>query len=292
MNDGLRVLIVDDDPPLAKTLADVLKLKGFRAEAAFSGPRALEMVRSDDFDCVLTDVKMPVVNGVELLKAIRAGRPHLPVVLMTAHASGDLVREGLREGAMASFVKPLDIDLLVWFLSELSGQRVILIVDDDAPSWRTAEQVLERLGFAVKRFRGPGGWMQALRPDGQVLFLAARLNGHTGWELLKRIRKRYGTLPVVLTFDGQEQASSEVRRARRLTADACLRKPFEMEELLGVLADVRRRHLAALLRRRAGALVHQNDSNDETVSRVGGDGISRADGISSSGDDISCRCGL
>jgi DNA-binding response OmpR family regulator len=291
VNDGLRILIVDDDRPLAKTLADVLKLKGFRAEAAFSGPHALEMVGCDQFDCVLTDVKMPVVNGVELLRAIRAGRPHLPVVLMTAHAPGDLIHEGLREGAMATFVKPLDIDLLVWFLSELSGQCAILIVDDDAPSWRTAQQILERLGFAVKRFRGPGGLMEALRPDGQVLFLAARLNGHTGWELLKRIRKRHGTLPVVLTFDGQEQAPSEVRRARRLGADACLRKPFEMEELLEVLADVRRRHLAAFLRRRAGVLVHQNDSGDETVSRVGGDAISHADGISS-GDHILCRCGL
>jgi CheY-like chemotaxis protein len=292
VNNGLRILIVDDDRPLARTLADVLNLKGFRAEAAFSGPGALEMVGREQFDCVLTDLKMPVVNGVELLRAIRAGRPHLPVVLMTAHSHGDLVDEGLREGAIASFVKPLDIELLIRFLSELGGQPAILIVDDDAPSWRTAERVLERLGFAVKRHRGPGGWMQALRPEEQVLFLAARLNGHTGWELLERIRKRYRTLPVVLTFDAQEQASSEVRRARRLHADACLRKPFEMEELLEVLMDVRRRHLAALLWRCPGALGLQDDLGDEAVSRVVGHAISDANRIQSSGGRISRRCEL
>jgi len=259
VNESLSVLIVDDDWPMAKTLVDVLKLKGFKAEAACSGPGALEMVGSDQFDCVLTDVKMPVVNGVELLRAIKAGRPHLPVLLMTAYAPGDLVNEGLREGAIASFVKPLDIDLLVWFLSELSGPRAIVIVDDDSPSWRTAEQALEQRGFAVKTVRDPGGLMQVLKPRGQVVFLGARLNGYSGLELLKRIRKRHETLPVVLTFDGQEQASSEVERARRLNVDACLRKPFEMEELLEVLADVRRRELAALLQRRPGTLVRQND---------------------------------
>ena len=259
MNESLSVLVVDDDWPMAKTLVDVLKLKGFKAEAACSGPGALEMVGSDQFDCVLTDVKMPVVNGVELLRSIKAGRPHLPVLLMTAYAPGDLVHEGLREGAIASFTKPLDIDLLVWFLSELSGPRAIVIVDEDSPSWGTAEKALEQRGFVVKTVREPGGLMQALKPRGQVVFLGPKLNGCSGLELLKQIRKQYETLPVVLTFDGQEEASSKVERARRLTADACLRKPFETDELLEILADIRRRELAALLRRRPGTLVHQND---------------------------------
>jgi DNA-binding NtrC family response regulator len=280
VNESLSVLVVDDDWPMAKTLVDVLKLKGFKAEAACSGPAALEMVGSDQFDCVLTDVKMPVVNGVELLMSIKAGRPHLPVLLMTAYAPGDLVHEGLREGAVASFVKPLDIDLLVWFLSELSGPRAIVIVDDDSRSWRTAEQALEQRGFAVKTVRDPDGLMQALKPRGQVVFLGPRLNGCSGLELLKQIRKQYGTLPVVLTCDGQEEASSKVERARRLTADACLRKPFEMDELLEILADIRGRELTALLQRRSATLVHQNDWCDRTMSCVSGDAVFRANDIS------------
>lgn len=132
MNEGLRVLVVDDDWQMAKTLADVLNLQGFEAEAACSGNGALEMLEEDRFDCVITDVKMPDVNGVDLLRAIKSMRPHLPVVLMTAHAPGDLVHDGLREGAIASFVKPLDLNLLVSFLTELAGQSAIVVVDDVA----------------------------------------------------------------------------------------------------------------------------------------------------------------
>lgn len=123
MDKGLRVLVVDDDRQMAKTLAGVLNLKGFEAEAACSGNSALEMLEADSFDCVITDVKMPDVNGVDLLRAIKLVRPHLPVVLMTAYAPGHLIHDGLREGATASFVKPLDLNLLVSLLAELGGQR-------------------------------------------------------------------------------------------------------------------------------------------------------------------------
>jgi DNA-binding response OmpR family regulator len=98
--------------------------------------------------------------------------------------------------------------------------------------------------------------------------------------LLKQIRKQYGTLPVVLTCDGQEEASSKVERARRLTADACLRKPFEMDELLEILADIRGRELTALLQRRSATLVHQNDWCDRTMICVSGDAVFRANDIS------------
>jgi len=119
---GLRVLVVDDDRQMAKTLAGVLNLKGFETEAACSGNSALKMLEADRFDCVITDVKMPDVSGVDLLRAIKSVRPYLPVVLMTANATSDLIHDGLREGAVAGFAKPLDLNLLVAFLMGLAGK--------------------------------------------------------------------------------------------------------------------------------------------------------------------------
>ena len=257
MNEGLRVLVVDDDWQMAKTLADVLNLKGFGAEAACSGNGALEMLEEDRFDCVITDVKMPDVNGVDLLRAIKSMRPHLPVVFMTAYAPGDLVHEGLREGACASFVKPLDINALFWLLRELAVRSSIVILDDDTQCWRTVRECLEKRGFTVLRISDPVMLMQVLKPSGQVVFLGPRANGATRLEILKRIRERHGSLPVVLTTDGREQTSSEMEKARGLNVQGCLCKPFEAEELLQVVANIRRSDLAAVLRGCPGMLVSQ-----------------------------------
>jgi DNA-binding NtrC family response regulator len=257
MNKEMRVLVVDDDWPMAKTLVDVLSLSRYRAEAAYSGPEALEKVGRDHFDCVLTDIKMPEVNGVDLLRAIKGVRPHVPVVLMTAYAAGSLVNEGLREGALASFVKPLDIDLLLCFLSVLNEQRSIVVVDDDANFWHVVGEALERRGFTMLKVEDPEDLFETLKPGGQAVFLGTRLNGIKGLELLEKIREQYDTLPVVLATEGREAASSEVEKAQSLNVFAYLHKPFEADELLGVLADIRRREVGALLRRSTGALVGQ-----------------------------------
>ena len=102
MSEKLRILIVDDDRKMAKTLVDILKVKGYEAEAAHSGPDALDRLNKGRFDCLLTDIKMPQMNGVELYRAIKAMQPDLPVVLMTAYSTDNLVQEGLEEGAIAT----------------------------------------------------------------------------------------------------------------------------------------------------------------------------------------------
>lgn len=257
MNKGLRVLVVDDDRQMAKTLAGVLNLKGFEAEAACSGKSALKMLEADRFDCVITDVKMPDVSGLDLLRAIKSLRPYLPVVLMTACAPGDLIHDGLREGAVASFVKPLDLDLVVSFLTGLAGQSAIVIVDDDSQCWQTVSESLEKRGFTVQRITDPVRLMDVLKPSGQVVFLGSRANGAARLEILRRIRERHGSLPVVLTTDRREQRSSEMEKARRLNVQGCLRKPFKAEEVLEVVAGIRRSDLAAALQGFPSMLVSQ-----------------------------------
>ena len=257
MNEGVRVLVVDDEWSMAKTLVDVLKLKGFRAEAAFSGPQAVEMMVGDRYDCVLTDIRMPDVNGVELLRVIRAMRPSVQVVLMSAYAASDLICEGLRAGAIAGFVKPLDIDLLSWFLFKLGERHSIVIADDDSRCWDEARATLEGRGFRVREVNRPRGLLPALRPSGQVVFLGAGLNGVPGLELLRRIRERHGAIPVVLTVERREQLSSEFDEARGLNVHEWLGKPVQNEELLGVLAQIRRRELSSRLRERHHTLIGQ-----------------------------------
>ena len=68
MSENLNILIVDDDRRMAKTLVDILKVKGFETESAHSGSEAMDKVKEGHFDCVMTDIKMPEMNGVDHTK--------------------------------------------------------------------------------------------------------------------------------------------------------------------------------------------------------------------------------
>jgi CheY-like chemotaxis protein len=113
MNESLSILVVDDNPSIAGILADILDVKGFEVHAAYSGAEAIEILRAHPIDVMLTDVKMPDLNGVELYRATRKLYPNLTTVLMTAYAADDLIQQGLTEGIKTVLSKPVNIDYML-----------------------------------------------------------------------------------------------------------------------------------------------------------------------------------
>jgi DNA-binding NtrC family response regulator len=111
-----RVLIVDDDEFQVVSLVDIFNTKGFEAEGAFNGKEGLKKIEEVDYACVISDIRMPEMNGVEFCKAARKIRPNIPFVLMTAYSNDDLVKEGLKEGALLTLNKPLDINSLISYI--------------------------------------------------------------------------------------------------------------------------------------------------------------------------------
>lgn len=110
---NLRVLLVDDEVELVETLAERLELRGIDAEVVTSGEDALRLLLDYTFDVVLLDVKMPGIDGLEVLKLIRRQRPATQVILITGHGSAEDGENGLHEGAFDYVVKPIDIDTLI-----------------------------------------------------------------------------------------------------------------------------------------------------------------------------------
>ncbi|MEE9617441.1 MAG: response regulator [Anaerolineae bacterium] len=265
MSETLRILVVDDDPSMAKTLVDIFKVKGHQAEAAHSGPEALAKVAQGSFgsahrheysrwqdrhfDCVLTDVKMPGVNGVELYRALKARQPDLPVVLMTAYSTDRLVEEGLGEGAIAVLTKPLDINALLSFFSALRRERSIVIVDDDTEFARTLGDILRARDFAVTQVTDPHSVVEGLRADGQVVLLDMRLNNINGLDVLQEIRERYPHLPVILVTGYRGEMASAIEAALDIGAYTCLYKPFKIDRLVQVLTEIRHQELGRVLLR-------------------------------------------
>src|SRR5205085_333036 len=98
-----RILVVEDSRTQALAIEMLLHDAGFETALATHGGEALEVLRHSSFDVVLTDLQMPVMNGLELVEAVRRDHPMTPVVLMTALGSEEIAVEALRKGA-ASYV--------------------------------------------------------------------------------------------------------------------------------------------------------------------------------------------
>ncbi len=105
-----QVLIVDDEPNLRKILSAQLTRDGYDALTAEDGEQGLQMLREHHIDLVITDLKMPKVDGMTLLKRALEIEPELPVVLITAHGTIDTAVEALKRGAFDFVTKPFDKD--------------------------------------------------------------------------------------------------------------------------------------------------------------------------------------
>src|SRR6476646_7033343 len=98
MADAARILVVDDKLEMARTLADGLADRGYAALALASSAEALERVATDALDLLVTDLRMPGVDGLELLAASRRFEPDRPVIVMTAFSAVDTAVESIRRG--------------------------------------------------------------------------------------------------------------------------------------------------------------------------------------------------
>src|SRR6516165_10254139 len=103
-----KVLIVDDEPAIREVLEMILQEWGYDVRLASDGAEAKEMVESYDPDIVISDVVMPQLSGLDLLRCLKAGNPNRPVILITAHASIDLAVESMKQGAQDFVTKPMD----------------------------------------------------------------------------------------------------------------------------------------------------------------------------------------
>src|SRR3989440_400998 len=110
MTTTLTVLIVDDDPALLQALPQALRLRmgGVTVETADSAAAALERIAVQDYDAIVTDIKMPGMDGLALLAEIRTRRPDTPTLIITGHGENELVVRALRGGACDFIHKPID----------------------------------------------------------------------------------------------------------------------------------------------------------------------------------------
>lgn len=120
-----RVLVVDDDLALLQALPEALRLRmdGLTIDTSSSALTALDLIAKNDYDAIVSDIKMPEMDGIALLAEIRARRPDTPTLLITGHGERDLAVGALRGGAYDFIQKPIDRDYFVASLKRAIDAR-------------------------------------------------------------------------------------------------------------------------------------------------------------------------
>ena len=113
MAEPLRILVVDDNEDLLKTLSLILKRTGFYVETAADGSIAVDRYLHGAFNVTLMDIDLPGINGLEAFRLIREMDPGAPVILMTGYSDEDLVQLAINEGANCVLHKPIRIDKMI-----------------------------------------------------------------------------------------------------------------------------------------------------------------------------------
>jgi DNA-binding NtrC family response regulator len=245
----MKILVVDDDRRIVKTTCDILKIKGHEPIAAYSGEEGVEKVRSGPPDCVLMDIKMTGINGVEALKQMHEIVPALPVVLVSAYATNDLMEEAKHAGAYAILSKPLNFPIILSFLSLLRQEESILVVDDDPDFCKTLKDILTMRGFKVETESEPQKVLGHLENNYKlaIVLLDLNLGAVNGVDLLKEVRVKYPTKPVVLVTGYREKMAHSIETGLKIGAYTCLYKPLEMDDLFQLIEEIRIKKLQNLL---------------------------------------------
>lgn len=117
-----KILIVDDQMGIRILLSEVFRKEGYETFLAANGKEALEILQSDKPDLVLLDMKIPGMDGLEILRRIRQVNTTIKVIMMTAYGELDMIQEALALGALRHFTKPFDIDEIRFEVNDILQQ--------------------------------------------------------------------------------------------------------------------------------------------------------------------------
>lgn len=125
MGNGARILIVDDEPLMRVTIEDALLGEGYSTSAVETGEAGLALVRQEPWDVVITDIRLPDMDGMEILKETKTRNPQTEVILITAYGSINSAVTAMKEGASDYLTKPFSMDELLLILRRVLRMRAL-----------------------------------------------------------------------------------------------------------------------------------------------------------------------
>jgi len=222
-----RYLIVDDNLAFAENLAEILGDEGNEVSLAGSGAEAIKLARTTPFDAVLTDMRMPVMGGAQLVHELRQIDPGIPAVVVTAYIGDRDINYAVREGLLAVLSKPIPIPKLMELLQAARRDGIVVLVEDDGALSDNLSEALRARGLTAvtsssvleTQRLGP------LRPFSAIVDL--RVPGGPDGEAMRQLLKRFPGLPIVVITGHDVSPPSPPHKL--------FRKPFATEEVMGAI---------------------------------------------------------
>ena len=301
---ALHVLVVDDDPALLQALPEALRLRmsGVTVDTANSATAALDRMVGRDYDAIVTDIKMPGMDGLALLTEIRTRRPDTPILIITGHGEHALAIQALRGGAYDFIHKPIDRDQIVGSLQramaahartrrvkdrqvalercaaeleqiaeQLGRQQArILIVDDDPALLQALPQALRlRMGgVTVETADSAAAALDRIAAgDYDAIVTDIKMPGMDGLGLLAEIRGRQPDTPTLM-ITGHGEYDLALRCLRGGAYDF-IQKPIDRDHFVASLHRAIRAHaMNRLVKDRQSALERCADELQWIVGRL------------------------
>jgi CheY-like chemotaxis protein len=229
-----RYLIVDDNRDFAENLAEILRDDGDGVDIAGNGKEALDLARQCRYDAILTDMRMPLMGGAELVHELRRVDPGAAAMVITAYAGDSDLESARQEGLLAVLQKPVGAPRILELLSAARRDGLVVVVEDDRRLSDNLCEALRTRGFAAVT---AASVLETERLGPVQPFCALvdlRLPGGPDGVCMRRLADKYPGLPQIVVT-GHSEAAPPV------APEALFSKPFDTPTLL---AAVERLHLA------------------------------------------------
>jgi len=231
------ISVVDDDESIRRTTTFLIESFGFRAVAFESAESFLKSIQLHDTSCLLVDVQMSGMNGLQLQSELAAAGYGIPIIFITAYDNKDTRQQAMQAGAAEFLGKPFnDEELLQAVHLALRGEfretkNLISVIDDDESIRRTTTLLIESFGFRAAAFASAESFLKSGQlHNTSCLILDVRMPGMNGLELQSELAAAGYGIPVIFitAYDDKDSRG----RAMQSGAIAFLDKPFSDEKLL------------------------------------------------------------
>lgn len=234
-----RLLVVDDDAQLLDLLQDTLTSIGYGDEGASDGVEALQKLRGGQYDLMITDIRMPGMDGISLLKKVRRYYPRLPVLFITGLTTPEIIGQVSADGFLAKPFRISHIEELIE--NALNGKqdvienpvRRVMIVDDNNAFRKSLTDMLAAHDYLTLSVPSAEEALKELRRgEIDVVITDMKMPGIDGITLTKMIKERCPDLPVILITGFLSESEAD------LPADGFLRKPFRVENIIRLMESL------------------------------------------------------
>ena len=234
------ISVIDDDESVLRTTIRLIESFGFRAAAFDSAENFLSAGQLNDTSCLIVDVQMPSMSGLQLQRQLAAADCRIPIIFITAYDDKETRRRAMQAGAIAFLGKPFSDEQLLQSIRlalHQSGDEagvagnLISIIDHDESARRSAARLIESFGFSVAAFESAESFLSSAQLEcSACLIVDVRMPGKNALQLQSQLAAADCRIPIILITAYEDKESH--RRAMQAGAVAFLAKPFTGEQLL------------------------------------------------------------